>query len=255
MQIHAPIHWILQTDILGHVASFLPVNEVATTLRLVNKACARLLPSYVHVKLSRPVPHHAFVESWCSPSAMRLMSLRRRLQLLHLTAASGCLDNLQAALRTAGWDPSASIDFLGISDLLAAAAKAGHLHMCQWLQNHGCPWKGSLYAAAEAGQREVCEWMLAAGCPWDPQAIFGAAYGGHMELMVSFQWRYPAMLNPLELTHFIARIEPIMPVKVVPEVATHLRTLQLSLANYWPMEINVVVTPIAAWMSPHHQVA
>lgn len=95
---------VILPHIITRVASFLPPNEVAASLRLVCKAFAKLLSSYFHVRLSRPVPHHAFLWRWCSPTAMRPLALRQRLKLLCLVASSGCLDNLQAALEATGLD-------------------------------------------------------------------------------------------------------------------------------------------------------
>ena len=87
------------------------------------------------------------------------------------------------------------------------AARAGHVHVVEWLRTHGHPWDGSalcdiaattgnvqmlqylkehaafssdtLAAAAGAGQVHVCEFLLSERCPSDHRGCASAAAFGH----------------------------------------------------------------------------
>ncbi|GLC47529.1 hypothetical protein PLESTM_002098400 [Pleodorina starrii] len=163
--------------IVACVAHYLPVNEVASTLRLVDKTTSEQFADHTTLRLSLPSPNHVFRERWGRPGAFRALSRKQRLQLLCLTAASSSVANLEVALVSAGLDLRC--------EMLEAAAAAGQLDMCKLLRARGCPWGDSLSAAAKAGHRHVCEWLLASGCRLDMYVVCAAARGGQEDLM---QW-------------------------------------------------------------------
>ncbi|PNH05853.1 Ankyrin repeat domain-containing protein, partial [Tetrabaena socialis] len=170
-------------EIVERFAVSLTSNEVACALRLVNKAAAAQFsaPQHTTVRLSQPVPHHAFVRRWASPGAIRCLTRQQRLELPRLTARSGSIANLEVLLMRDDLPP-----FLD-HPVFRAAAAAGQLDMCVWLRGWGCPFlEGDvLTAAAGAGQQAVCEWLLDNGCRnhWRATAAYSAAKGGHVGLM------------------------------------------------------------------------
>ncbi|PNH10621.1 Superoxide dismutase [Mn], mitochondrial, partial [Tetrabaena socialis] len=167
-------------ELVQRYARSLSCNEVACALRLVNKATAAQFrgPQGRTVRLSLPVPHHAFVQRWSGVGAMRGLTVIQRQQLSSLTARSGSIANLEVLL--AREDCACNVD----DETLLAAAGAGQLEVCRWLRQEGCPWDYStLEAAAEGGHQDVCEWLLAGGCPWSNKAAGAAARGGHVGLM------------------------------------------------------------------------
>lgn len=160
-------------DIVSRIADFLAPNEVAATLRLVCKATASFKPAPVDattgvparrqqlrpraantIRLSEPVPRHAFHSRWIASGGLHRLSLRQRQRLLALTAASGDLTNLRAAAAAA----ACSIG----SEVAVAAAAAGRLHVLRWLQRRGVGMAGwqVLAAAAGSGRREVFLWLV-----------------------------------------------------------------------------------------------
>ncbi|GLC63199.1 hypothetical protein PLESTF_000011000 [Pleodorina starrii] len=163
--------------IVACIARHLPSNEVASTLRLIDKATSEQFAHHKTLRLSQPSPIRVFRERWGRPGAFRALSYNQRLQLLCLTAASGSVANLEVALANAGLDLRC--------ELLEAAAAAGQLDICKMLRARGCLWGSSLSAAAKAGHRHVCEWMLASGCPDYEDNVYAAAWGGQEDLM---QW-------------------------------------------------------------------
>ncbi|GLC49489.1 hypothetical protein PLESTB_000224600 [Pleodorina starrii] len=170
--------------IVACVAHHLPANEVASTLRLIDKTTAQQFAHHKTLRLSLPSPIHVFRERWGRPGAFRALSRNQRLQLLCLTAASGSVANLEVALVSAGLDLQC--------ELLEAAAAAGQLDMCKVLRARGCFWGDSLSAAARGGHRNVCEWMLTSGCPLDGDVVCSAACGGQEDLM---QWLLTELLG------------------------------------------------------------
>ncbi|GLC35284.1 hypothetical protein PLESTB_000581200 [Pleodorina starrii] len=167
--------WI--PSIVACIARHLPPNEIACTLRLVDKTTAHQFHDCKAVRLSLHSPSHAFRERWGRPGSLRGLTREQRLQLLCLTAASGSLPNLELAL-------AANVGLPLTGELLEAAAAAGQLEVCKLLRARGCPWGGTaLDAAARGGHRHVCEWLLAGGCPVDSSAVCEAARGGHEGLM------------------------------------------------------------------------
>ncbi|PNH11026.1 hypothetical protein TSOC_002188 [Tetrabaena socialis] len=183
-QQHSDPSRIWLPDIVQRVAVSLTPNEVAGTLRLVNKATAAQLstPQHTTVWLSQPVPHHAFVGRWAGPDSMRTLEWKQRHELTRLTACSGSIANLEVLL--ARDDMPAMLKH----DVFVAAAAAGQLGVCIWLRERGCCRNDRLVlrAAARTGQQAVCEWLLANGCPEADtygNAAAKAAEGGHVSLM------------------------------------------------------------------------
>ncbi|KXZ55063.1 hypothetical protein GPECTOR_3g220 [Gonium pectorale] len=166
--------WI--PGIIEHIASFMPENEVACNVRLVDKATAALLtgPQHITVRLSQPAPPDAFAARWAARGATRSLTLAQRVNLVALTASSGSLTNLEVALT------AAAVDRPGQACELAAAA--GHIHVCRWLLRRGFPvlcWSGC--AAARAGRWDVFSWLLEQGAPWSESWARAAARGGHAD--------------------------------------------------------------------------
>ncbi|GLC43060.1 hypothetical protein PLESTB_000263100 [Pleodorina starrii] len=163
--------------IVACIAHHLPANEVASTLRLVDKTTSQQFATHKTLRLSLPSPIHVFRERWGRPGAFRELSHRQRLQLLCLTAASGSVANMEVALVSAG------LDLRGV--LLEAAAAADQLDICKVLRARGCLWGFSLSAAAKAGHRHVCEWMLASGCRLDMYVVYIDCWSEREDLL---QW-------------------------------------------------------------------
>ncbi|GLC45481.1 hypothetical protein PLESTM_001740400 [Pleodorina starrii] len=151
-------------------------------------AAAAALRDFKVVKLSQLVPVLVFQRYWGAPGRMRSFTSFRRLKLLCLTAKSGSLANLELAVEVAGLNLTQ--ESVG-AWVLGAAAGAGHLELCAWLRQRGCPWRDSLQKAARMGHWAVCEWLLAHGCPWDVAAVLQAGRGGHIGLMVWLLQRRP----------------------------------------------------------------
>ncbi|PNH04065.1 hypothetical protein TSOC_009814, partial [Tetrabaena socialis] len=172
-------------ELVQRFAVSLSPNEVAGTLRLVNKATATQFRGTQHstMRLSQPVPHHAFVWRWAGPGAMRRLSVCDRRALARLTARSGSTANLEVLLARddLGLDAPPMLD-----SLFESAAEAGQLDMCAWLQQQGWPLGTCLLdAAARGGQQAVYEWLLANGCPNgnEVEAAAQAAKRGHVRMM------------------------------------------------------------------------
>ncbi|PNH05840.1 hypothetical protein TSOC_007861, partial [Tetrabaena socialis] len=172
-------------EIVQLFTALLSPNEVAGTLRLVNKATAVQLrgPQHTTMRLSQPVPRHAFVWRWSGPGAMRCLAAKDRRALPQLTACSGSIANLEVLLAR---------DDLGLEGetmqvlVLESAAQAGQLDVCAWLWQRGWPLEKSLLdAAARGGQQEMYEWLLANGCPKgnEMKAATQAAWQGHAGMM------------------------------------------------------------------------
>ncbi|PNH03482.1 Ankyrin repeat domain-containing protein [Tetrabaena socialis] len=162
-------------DVVHHFASFLGGNELACTLRLVNKATAAQFrgPQHTTIQLSLQVPCHAFAWRWGGPCATRSPTVRQRRQLLCLTARSGSIANLEVLL--ARDDLTSRLR----TKAMEAAAGAGQLEVCRWLRQQGCPWNSDAPdAAAGAGHKEVCEWLHAEGCPFGDDVVRRAAAKG-----------------------------------------------------------------------------
>ncbi|PNH09392.1 Ankyrin repeat domain-containing protein [Tetrabaena socialis] len=166
-------------EVVHRLAGFLTGNELACTLRQVNKATAAQFraPQHTAVRLDQPVPHHAFAWRWGGPHATRGLTVRQRKQLPCLTARSSSIANLQVLL--ARDDLTSPLD----AAVLAAAAGDGQLEVCLWLTQQGCPCdETALHAAAGGGHKEVCEWLAAEGYPCSIELSWHAAAGGHQAL-------------------------------------------------------------------------
>ncbi|KXZ44143.1 hypothetical protein GPECTOR_73g664 [Gonium pectorale] len=124
----------LPPDMLARIASLLDRNEVATSLRRVNKAAAAQFsgPEHTTVHLSQPVPPSDFAAHWLAPGTTRGLTLKQRRQLPCLAAASGVVANLQVALQAVGCT-------LMTHKVFEAGAASGKLFSCQWLWQQGCP--------------------------------------------------------------------------------------------------------------------
>ncbi|PNH01006.1 hypothetical protein TSOC_013128, partial [Tetrabaena socialis] len=167
-------------EVVHHFAGYLSGNELACTLRLVNKATAAQFrgPQYATVRLSLQVPHHAFAWRWGGGGATRSLTVRQRKQLPCLTARSGNIANLGVLLAQA--DPTNPLE----GPVMVAAASAGQLEVCRWPRQQGCPLPKDMFdAAARAGHKAVCEWLLDEGRLVHEGAAFAAARGGHAGLM------------------------------------------------------------------------
>ncbi|PNH11828.1 hypothetical protein TSOC_001314 [Tetrabaena socialis] len=172
-------------EIVQRFAASPSPNEVACALRLVNKATAVQFRGLQHttVRLSQPVPHHAFVRRWASPDAMRTLARQQRIELSCLTARSGSVANLEVLLAR----DDLGVDAYEFQDaLLNSAVEAGQLGVCAWLRQRGWHLGTRLvHAAACGGQQAVYEWLLANGCSDknEMQAAAQAAKGGHVHMM------------------------------------------------------------------------
>ncbi|PNH01918.1 Ankyrin repeat domain-containing protein, partial [Tetrabaena socialis] len=179
-------------EVVQHFASFMDGNELACTLRLVNKATAAPFrgPQHTTVRLSVLVPHHAFVRRWGGSNATRSLTVRQREALPCLTARSGSVANLEVLL--ARNDLTSPLRTLVLWD----AACAGQLEVCRWLRQQGCPWDANVPdAAAGAGHKEVCEWLLAEGCPSRAGVMLGRAAGGGHRAMCEWLLTHGSPVN------------------------------------------------------------
>ncbi|GLC44245.1 hypothetical protein PLESTM_001572400 [Pleodorina starrii] len=141
----------------------LPTNEVACSLRVLNKAAKKLYsaPKHRTVRLSRPVPTHAFLQRWGSPGAMRNLSHQRReLFLLLIASSGGSVANLRLAIKATGLCSFSSLD------IFEAAAASGRLEVCRLVwQELACDRstdsrdKAAMRVASFAGNVEVCTWL------------------------------------------------------------------------------------------------
>ncbi|KXZ44962.1 hypothetical protein GPECTOR_60g740 [Gonium pectorale] len=166
----------LPLSCLDYIAAFLPKSFVACTLRFVNKAAAEHFrrAEFMTVRISQPVPCHAFAWRWGSPGALRNLTLNQRRQLVCLTACSGAIPNLALALECTGCRLASDV-----FEAAAGSCSSTVADTLEWLQQRGCPKGRSLEAAARAGNMPACEWLLANGCAWGPGAVCVAARSGH----------------------------------------------------------------------------
>ncbi|KXZ45259.1 hypothetical protein GPECTOR_56g355 [Gonium pectorale] len=137
-------------------------------------------PEFTVVRLSEPVPHHAFAWRWGRPGAMRDLTRARRRELLCLTAASGATANLQVAARAVGFKPT--------REVAHAAGKAGQLGSILMLEELGCDVHDAVKGAAAGGHLVLCGELLQqrAGdsSPYDAfDCACEAADGGHVDVV------------------------------------------------------------------------
>ncbi|KXZ54405.1 hypothetical protein GPECTOR_5g60 [Gonium pectorale] len=165
------------------IARRLHPNEVATSLRLVNKAAAAQFrgPEHTTIRLWQPVPTHAFAAHWLAPGATQGFTHQRKNDLLRLTAASGVVPNLEAAVRALGWGPTLDETQAALA-VHEHAARMAPERSAQWLVDHRCPVtfrrvrRSALTSAAAARQMHVCEWLLERGAgAWTPDILAEAA--------------------------------------------------------------------------------
>ncbi|KXZ45309.1 hypothetical protein GPECTOR_56g406 [Gonium pectorale] len=167
--------WIIK----DRIARFLPRNEVACSLRGVDKATAAMLrsPEFTTMRLSEPVPHHAFAWRWGRPGATRELTLAQRRELLCLTAASGATENLALVKRVAGCRLTAKVCY--------AAGKAGQLEFCALLAQLGFDMGCAVEGAAAVGHLALCEELMSwAGVQYSPlTCAVAAAEAGHTHIV------------------------------------------------------------------------
>ncbi|KXZ54167.1 hypothetical protein GPECTOR_5g264 [Gonium pectorale] len=188
----SPVFPQLPPEVTEHIVSNLDGNDVACTFRGINKAAAQQFPAdkgYTKIRLSQPVPPHAFAARWSASGATRDLTLEQRRKLLSLTAASGVMANLKVALDAVGLvhcpheqknllgaavaagHPTIVVCLLelwpniklekGASDIIMKAAKAGHQAVCQVLLDNGFKWKLELVTAAlSGGHPGLADWLL-----------------------------------------------------------------------------------------------
>ncbi|KXZ51180.1 hypothetical protein GPECTOR_13g667 [Gonium pectorale] len=170
--------WALQ-ELRENIVRFLPPNDVACTIRLLDKAAARCFEKYTTVRLSMPSPPREYAWRWGSPTAMRSLTLEQQRKLLCMTARTGCLSNLQTAFAAVRCGLS--------TEVMEAAASGGNVEACAWLKQRGAPWGSALAAAAEGSHHTVCWWLLDCGCPLEDSALRAATragYTGLLELLI-----------------------------------------------------------------------
>ncbi|KXZ43075.1 hypothetical protein GPECTOR_104g81 [Gonium pectorale] len=154
------LFWLLPSELLERIGQNLERNEVAATFRLVSKAIASQLrgPEHTAIRLSQPVPPHAFAAHWLAPGATRGLTLKQRRRLLSFTAGSGVVANLEVAVQAAGCT---------LAYEAMHSASAGQLASCKWLHGRGCPmepppgdeYSGLLAAAMSGGHRHMRTWL------------------------------------------------------------------------------------------------
>ncbi|KXZ44342.1 hypothetical protein GPECTOR_69g435 [Gonium pectorale] len=196
-----PIIWI--PSIIDRIARFLPRNEVACSLRVVDKATAAVLrtPEFTTVRLSEPVPHHAFAWRWVRPGTMRELTLVRRRAL---TAASGATDNLALAARAAGCPLTDEVSY--------AAGKAGQLGSCALLAELGCDMAEALLGAAAGGHlEELTSWAGLEHQYHPVRCAAASAEAGHTHILEPMVQRckelrllYPRRTNAWKLLRSVA---------------------------------------------------
>ena len=184
--------WLV-ADLLERIASFAPQNEVALTLRLLNKTTAKALcsPEHKRVRASQTLPVHAYSSS-LPAAAMQRWPVEQRQQTVWKAAYTGSLGAVDAALAATGLRSG--------EWLLAAAAEASGpgvaLGLCQQLAARGLVvgnWRiphNPLRTAAAAGNADVCQWLLSEQLPvvWHSinmhcaTAVCSAVSAGHVAL-------------------------------------------------------------------------
>ncbi len=162
--------------VLEHIASFMPSNEVACSMRFICKDWASALGQVSIVQLSQSVPHHAFKRHWSMTAGnYKCLNREQKEKLTCLTAASGNLANLKVL--TAMWTPTEAV--------MTAAAGAGQLDICKWLLSKGCEGdREGHIAAARGGHVHVVKWWGDAKINGDVDAsALGAARAGQFSVI------------------------------------------------------------------------
>ncbi|KAG2487494.1 hypothetical protein HYH03_013913 [Edaphochlamys debaryana] len=174
--------------LLGCAASFLDPSQAAWSFIRVNKAAAaafdthgQLLPRIVSLRWLLGSGLLATPEGRAHARAMCYrLTLKQRVRLLCLSAASGCsLESLGGAVAAAGLSPPPV-------EVLVTAASAGRLAACRWLvEELGCPGLhrlaclSLLSAAGTAGVAEEALAWLEPGAKegWSEEQVAAAASG------------------------------------------------------------------------------
>jgi hypothetical protein len=90
--------------------------------------------------------------------------------------------------------------------VMSKAAEYGHLSLCQWLHNAGCPWDSSACRnAVDGGYLEVLRFLHDNGCPWDGGLIlYNAVIATHNNAsMLQYLWEQGLQLNAAKLTEYL----------------------------------------------------
>ncbi|KXZ45319.1 hypothetical protein GPECTOR_56g416 [Gonium pectorale] len=134
-------------------------------------------PEFTTVRLSEPVPHHAFSWRWGRPGSMRDLTRAQRYELVCLTAASGATANLALAARSVGCGLTAEVGY--------AAGRAGQLGSCALLAELGCDMGRAVDGAAAGGHLALCEELTSwAGVQYSPfNCAMTAAGAGHTHIL------------------------------------------------------------------------
>ncbi|KXZ41359.1 hypothetical protein GPECTOR_522g507 [Gonium pectorale] len=142
-------------------------------------------PEFTTVRLSEPVPHHAFALRWGRPGALRDLTWPQRHDLLCLTAASGATANLALAVQSDGCPLTVEVGY--------AAGKAGQPGSCALLAELGCNMWRAVEGAAAGGHLALCEDLLtggAGGLSSFLSCAFAAAEAGHTHVVEWMVRRY-----------------------------------------------------------------
>ncbi|KAG2439466.1 hypothetical protein HXX76_004821 [Chlamydomonas incerta] len=188
----------LTPDLIARIASFSHPNDVAGSIKLLNRETAACLREHRRLALAappmawplhdlpqlaqQPWPGDAFMRHWGRPEPWRALNLRERRRLLCLAASSGHAASLASAL--------AHCDCGLHVHALEGAAAAGDVTACEMLLGAGCEWAHSVFAAAAgAGHLPVCRAFWAAGLrPPPPRhtrsaVVEAACRGGHVHVL------------------------------------------------------------------------
>ncbi|KXZ41771.1 hypothetical protein GPECTOR_289g773 [Gonium pectorale] len=171
----------LLPELAERIVDCLDGNEIAATFRGVNKATAEHFsgPQHTTIRLSEPVPAHAFAAHWLAPGATRGLTFYMRCELVRLTARSGVLANLEVALQAAGF-------LEAVAEAFGAAAGVGHLAMCQWLWDYS---RNLIEVRLTPDWAAKVEWLEAQGCPRSSGAAAEAAgLAEHGEALARLTW-------------------------------------------------------------------
>ena len=105
--------------------------------------------------------------------------------LVALAAREGHLELLQWLIQMRDEMPRG--EGLPLDDVLENAAEYGHLELLRWLCGEGCFWnlmdEVVMSCAAKGGHLEVLQWLRAEGCPWDANTCYNAVRKGHVEVL------------------------------------------------------------------------
>eukprot|EP00198_Chlamydomonas_reinhardtii_P002150 XP_001691486.1 predicted protein [Chlamydomonas reinhardtii] len=202
----APDWQNLPADLWLHIATFLNTADGATALRRTSRFLRNSLSAPQHRRVFLAGPHtytgysrhwrldthvpppgwpgRAFQETFATAAAWAHLSLSQRRRLACLAAASGHAASATAAIQYSGVAMN--------TEVLASAAQAGLVHLCQQLISHGCALTCSAFVAAgSAGHLDVLTLLfdtVAHADPQDWQELYtstqqGACIGGHSSVL------------------------------------------------------------------------